>query len=314
MHRDYDGRDIVLPGDTAQVIRVADEPELAACKGLTIITTDGTTLLGADDKAGVAVILEALWQIKEHPKRLHGPIRIGFTPDEEVGRGTEHFDVKAFAAEFAYTIDGSGLGSLEAETFCADTAIVTVAGTDVHPGYAKNKMVNAVRVIARSAAGPAPAPHARDDRGPREFPASHLGHGQYVRGPELVAGQGVLRRGPPRAGGRPARHRDVHGERVIPARRVKVEIKPSYRNMKYKLDEVPHVVEYADEAVRRAGVTPNRPPVRGGTDGSRLSFMGLPDAQHLQRFDELPREEGVGAARVDGKIRRDGGQPARDLG
>ena len=148
VHRDYDGQDIVLPGDPAQVIRVADETALAGCRGLTIITTDGTTLLGADDKAGVAVILESLWQWKENPSRLHGPIRVGFTPDEEVGRGTEHFDVKAFAADVAYTIDGSGLGSLEAETFCADTAFVTVTGADVHPGYAKNKMVNAARVLS----------------------------------------------------------------------------------------------------------------------------------------------------------------------
>ncbi|MCX6552501.1 MAG: tripeptide aminopeptidase PepT, partial [Acidobacteria bacterium] len=147
IHRDYNGADIVLSGDSTQVIRVAEETDLAGCKGLTIITTDGTTLLGADDKAGVAVILETLWQLKEQPSRLHGPIRVGFTPDEEVGRGTEHFDVKAFAADVAYTIDGSGLGSLEAETFCADTAFVTATGADVHPGYAQNKMVNAVRVM-----------------------------------------------------------------------------------------------------------------------------------------------------------------------
>jgi tripeptide aminopeptidase len=148
VHEHYDGRDMTLPGDPSIVIRVADEPALEACRGLTIITTDGTTLLGADDKAGVASILEALWRLREEPEWLHGPIRVGFTPDEEVGRGTEHFDVKAFAADFAYTIDGADLGSLEDETFCADSAFVTVTGADVHPGYAKGKMVNALRVLS----------------------------------------------------------------------------------------------------------------------------------------------------------------------
>jgi tripeptide aminopeptidase len=272
---DYDGTDIVLPGDPSQVIRVADEPALAGCKGLTLVTTDGTTLLGADDKAGVAVILEVLWQLKEHPGRLHGPVRVGFTPDEEVGRGTEHFDVKAFAADVAYTIDGSGLGSLEAETFCADTAVVTVTGEDVHPGYAKNKMVNAVRVLSAllQALPQHRTPETTEGREGFLHPISIAGHTSDATSSLLVRSfteeglaelEGLLQ------------DTAAFMEKRYPGARVRVEIKPSYRNMKYVLDAMPHVADYAEEAVRRAGVTPTRPPVRGGTDGSRLSFMGLP--------------------------------------
>jgi len=274
VHRDYDGQDIVLPGDPTQVIRVAEETELAACKGLTIVTSDGTTLLGADDKAGVAVILEALWQLRENPGRLHGPIRIGFTPDEEVGRGTEHFDVKAFAADFAYTIDGSGLGSLEAETFCADTAIVTVTGIDVHPGYAKHKMVNAVRVASAllMALPQHRTPETTEGREGFLHPVSITGTPSEAKVQLIVRSfteeglaelEGML--------GDAA----AFMEKRYPRARLAIEIKPSYRNMRYQLDTEPRVVEYADQAVRRAGLTPVRLPVRGGTDGSRLSFMGL---------------------------------------
>lgn len=275
VHRHYDGTDIVLPGDPSQVIRVADEPELAACKGMTIVTTDGTTLLGADDKAGVAIILETLWQLREQPRRLHGTIRVGFTPDEEVGRGTEHFDVPGFGAEFAYTIDGSGVGSIEAETFCADTAVVTVTGADVHPGYAKNKMVNAVRVLAALLQA-LPAHRTPETTEGREG----FLHPITCAGTTSEATASMLVRAFSEEGLREledqVRAAATFMESRYPGARIGVEIKPSYRNMKYKLDEVPHVLAYADEAVRRAGLTPTHPPVRGGTDGSRLSFMGLP--------------------------------------
>jgi tripeptide aminopeptidase len=275
VHPNYDGGDIVLPGDPSQVIRIADETELAACKGLTIVTTDGMTLLGADDKAGVAVILEALWQLKEHPSRLHGPVRVGFTPDEEVGRGTEHFDVKAFAADYAYTIDGSGLGSLEAETFCADTAHVTVTGADVHPGYAKNKMVNAVRVLSAllQALPQHRTPETTAGREGFLHPISISGNTSEAKAQLLVRSfteeglqelEDLLRA------------TAAFMETRDPRAKVDVEIKPSYRNMKYKLDAVPHIVQYAEQAIRRVGLTPQQLPVRGGTDGSRLSFMGLP--------------------------------------
>jgi len=275
IHRHYDGGDIVLPGDRSQIIRVADEPELAACKGLTVITTDGTTLLGADDKAGVSVIVETLWQFRESPSRLHGPIRVGFTPDEEVGRGTEHFDVARFGATVAYTIDGSGLGSLEAETFCADTAFVTVTGADVHPGYAKNKMINAVRVLSAllMALPQHRTPETTEGREGFLHPISIAGNTSEAKAQLLVRSfseeglrelEDILR------------DTAAFMEKRYPGAKAAVECKESYRNMKYKLDAVPHVVEYADEAVRRAGLVPQRLPVRGGTDGSRLSFMGLP--------------------------------------
>jgi tripeptide aminopeptidase len=275
VHRNYDGGDIVLPGDPSQILRAAEETALAGCRGLTIITTDGTTLLGADDKAGVAVILEALQQWQQQPQRLHGPIRVGFTPDEEVGRGTEHFDVEAFAADLAYTIDGSGLGSIEAETFCADTAFVTVAGADVHPGYAKNKMVNAGRVLSAFvvALPQHRTPETTEGREGFLHPTSITGNPSEARGQFIVRSfteeglhelEDVLR------------DTAAFMEKRYPGARVTVEIKEAYRNMKYKLDAEPRAVEYADEAIRRAGLTPERPPVRGGTDGSRLSFMGLP--------------------------------------
>lgn len=275
VHANYDGTDIVLPGDPSQVIRVTDEPDLAACRGLTIVTSDGTTLLGADDKAGVAIILEALWQLREHPERLHGPVRIGFTPDEEIGRGTEHFDVKAFAADFAYTIDGSGLGSLEAETFCADTASVTVVGADVHPGYAKNKMVNAIRVLSAllQALPQHRTPETTEGREGFLHPVSMSGNASEARAQLLVRAfteEGL------RELEDTLRDCAAFMEKRYPGSRVRIDIKASYRNMRYKLDEVPHVVEYGAEAIRREGLTPLRPPVRGGTDGARLSFMGLP--------------------------------------
>ena len=163
------------------------------------------------------MILESLWQLREHPERLHGPIRVGFTPDEEVGRGTEHFDVKAFAADFAYTIDGSGLGSLEAETFCADTAIVTVTGIDVHPGYAKNKMVNAVRVASAlvMALPQHRTPETTEGREGFLHPISITGNTSEAKVQLIV--RELLRGGARRTGGRAARHGGVHGE-ALPAR------------------------------------------------------------------------------------------------
>ncbi len=274
VHANYDGGDIPLPGDPALVIRVADEPELKQCRGLTIITSDGTTLLGADDKAGVSAIVEALWRIRENPGRLHGAIRVGFTPDEEVGRGTEHFDVKAFAADFAYTIDGSGLGSLEAETFCADSAHVTVKGADVHPGYAKNKMVNAVRVLSAliQALPQHRTPETTEGREGYLHPITITGNVSEAKAHLLVRdfteeGLHDLEDA--------VRAAATFMERRYPGCRVAVEIKEAYRNMKYALAAEPKVVEYADEAIRRAGIVPQRTSIRGGTDGARLSIMGL---------------------------------------
>jgi len=275
VHRHYDGGDIVLPGDPSVVIRATEEPALAACKGLTIITADGTTLLGADDKAGVAEILEVLWRYHEDPARLHGPIRVAFTPDEEVGRGTEHFDVRRFGATYAYTVDGSGVAELESETFCADTAFVTVSGADTHPGYAKGKMINAVRVLSDviMALPQHRTPETTEGREGYLHPINVSGNVSETKAQFLVrdfAEDGLHELEATLASAA------AWAERKYPGARVLVEVKESYRNMRYVLDQHPLVTEYAEEAIRRAGLTPKRSSIRGGTDGARLTFMGVP--------------------------------------
>ncbi|HPC83825.1 MAG TPA: peptidase T [Thermoanaerobaculaceae bacterium] len=270
----YQGGDIPLPGDPRQVITVADHPNLGRCLGHTLVTSDGTTLLGADDKAGVAEIVSAVAWLRRHPEFLHGPVHIAFTTDEEVGRGTEHFDVAAFGARYAYTLDGSDLGEIEDETFCADTAIVTLEGYDVHPGYAKGKMVNAVRAGA-----------AIVERLPREFlPETTDGRQPYLHPFDL---KGEVSKATLRLLVRAFTEDELHEreevlrvavaevERLFPGVRATVEIRESYRNMAYKIAEDPVVLEVALEAVRRLGVEPVRKAIRGGTDGARLSFMGL---------------------------------------
>jgi tripeptide aminopeptidase len=268
----YEGGDIVL--NPEQVLTEADSPNLAACKGHTIIHTDGTTLLGADDKAGVAEIMTAVAWMKNHPEFLHGPVRIGFTTDEEVGRGTEHFDVAVFGADYAYTLDGSDLGEIEDETFCADTAVVTVVGHDVHPGYAKDKLVNAVRVAAAVTEGIETRwlPETTEGREPYLHPYIVSGDVSKVELKVLVRAFSVEK-----LEQREAHLKDVVakvGER-FPKAKISVAIDESYRNMAYKIREDSKVLEYALEAVERIGVTPKRQAIRGGTDGARLSFMGL---------------------------------------
>jgi tripeptide aminopeptidase len=249
VHRNYDGGDIVLPGDPSIVIRASNEPALVACKGMTIITADGTTLLGADDKAGVAEILEAVWRFRETPKRLHGPIRIAFTPDEEVGRGTEHFDVNRFAAAFAYTVDGSGVGELESETFCADSATLTVQGADVHPGYAKGKMINAVRIVSDliMALPQHRTPETTEEREGYLHPISVGGNVSEAKAQFIV--------------------RDFTEDGLR-------ELEATLRAAAAWAEQ--NVTEYAEEAIRRAGLIPKRTSIRGGTDGARLTFMGVP--------------------------------------
>ena len=274
VHRDYDGGDLALPGDASVVIRAADEPALGSCRGMTIITSDGTTLLGADDKAGVAEIVEAVWRWKEDPLRLHGPVRVAFTPDEEVGRGTEHFDIGRFAADVAYTVDGSGVGEIEDETFSADSARVTVTGLDVHPGYAKDRMVNAVRVLSDllMALPQHRTPEATDRREGYLHPVSITGNVSQAAAQLLVRSftEDELRQLE-----RLLTDAASWAERKYPGASVKVEVKRSYRNMREAISRRPEVVEYAEEAVRRAGYVPRRGSVRGGTDGSRLSERGL---------------------------------------
>lgn len=270
----YRGGDITLPGDPNQVITTGENPNLARCVGHTLITSDGTTVLGADDKAGVAEIVTLVDWLGKHPEFPHGPIRIAFTPDEEVGRGTEHFDVAKFGAQYAYTLDGSDLAEIEDETFCADSALVTVKGHDVHPGYAKDKMINAVRVAS-----------AIVERLPREFlPETTDGRQPYlhpydVRGDVNKVEVKFLVRAftEEELGQREESLRTIVQEvkGAFLAAEIGLEIKQSYRNMAYKIAEDPKVLEYAFEAVRRLGLEPIRRAIRGGTDGARLSFAGL---------------------------------------
>jgi tripeptide aminopeptidase len=268
----YEGGDIELNDD--QVLKTADNPNLEKCIGHTLIHTDGTTLLGADDKAGVAEIMTVVEWLRDHPEFEHGPIRIAFTTDEEVGKGTDHFDVDTFGADYAYTLDGSDLGEIEDETFSADTANVTIMGHDVHPGYAKDKLVNALRVAAAIIEGIDQRwlPETTEDREPYLHPYIASGDVTKVELKVLVRAFSVEK----------LTAREDHLREVIakveerfPKAKISLEIEESYRNMSYKIREDPKVLDYALEAVERIGVTPKRQAIRGGTDGARLSYMGL---------------------------------------
>lgn len=273
--RNYDGKEIVLPGDPRQVITVDDTPQLKEWIGHTVITADGTTLLGADDKAGVAEIMTCVDWLIRHPEVPHGKIRVAFTPDEEIGIGSKYFDVPKFGAVCAYTVDGSLLGEIEVETFSGDSATVTVTGYDIHPGLAKGKMKNAVRAAA-DFIGRLPSerlPEATEKREPYLHPLAISGEtGKVVvkfilrafSEPELKAMGDYVRKAAEAA------------QRDWPGVTFEVDIKESYRNMKVVLDKHPRVVNLAKDAVRLAGIEAVEGYIRGGTDGSALSFKGLP--------------------------------------
>jgi tripeptide aminopeptidase len=276
VHRGYDGRDLVLPDDPSAVLRLADNPRLAEQMGHDIVTASGTTLLGADNKAGVAEIVTAAAHLVAHPEIPHGPVRIAFTPDEEIGRGTTHFDVARFGARCAYTMDGSSRGEVETETFSADAMTVTFHGFNTHPGYAKGRMINAIR-IAADFLHRLPAD--------RLSPETTDGHDGFVH--PYVVQAGVERTSVKllirdfRTDGLKEKETLVAAlarEAVVGYAGAWVEtaVEESYRNMKEILDRHTEVVEYAHEAVRRAGLDVRTRAIRGGTDGSRLSFMGLP--------------------------------------
>jgi tripeptide aminopeptidase len=275
VHRAWDGRDIVLPDDPTAILRAADDPVLASCLGHDIVTASGTTLLGADDKAGVAIVVAAAEYLARHPDIPHGPIRIGFTPDEEIGRGADRFDVARFGAVCAYTLDGGRAGELEYESFSADVMRVTFHGFNTHPGYARGTMRNAIKAAARFV-----------DRLPadRLSPETTAGYDGYVHPYQMEAAVDrtsvrVLLRDFDTAALRTQQALVEQLARAVAAdthTRVEFEVKEQYRNMREVLDRHPLVVERAREAIRRAGLTPIEKPIRGGTDGSRLSFMGLP--------------------------------------
>jgi tripeptide aminopeptidase len=272
----YRGGDIVLPGDPTQIIRAAEHPALADQIGNDIVTTDGTTLLGADNKAGLAEIMDAAHFLIQHPEIKHGTIKILFTPDEEIGRGVDKADLKKLAADFAYTIDGETAGHIEDETFSADGATITIEGVSTHPGFAKGKMEHAIKIAA-----------AIVDRLPKNTCSPETTEGsQGFLHPVAISGAlekatlGFIVRDFTDEG---LREKEKLLERIVndvmkdyPRSTYRLEIKPQYRNMKQVIDRHPEIVDYAMEAIRRTGLTPVKSSIRGGTDGSRLSFMGLP--------------------------------------
>ncbi|NNG69966.1 peptidase T [Rhizobium laguerreae] len=273
--RNYAGGDIKLANDTSRVIRVSDHPELKNQIGNDIVTTDGMTLLGADDKAGLAEIMTAAQMLVGNPDIRHGTIKILFTPDEEVGRGVNKVDLKKLGADFAYTMDGETAGHIEDETFSADGVEISISGVAIHPGFAKDRMENAIKIAG-----------AIIDRLPRHLaPETTEGkqgfiHPTGVTGSMEKASLSLIIRDFTDKG---LTERETMLEAIVkdvlagyPGSTYRFEVKEQYRNMKVVLDRHPEIVENAIEAVRRAGMTPVRGSIRGGTDGSRLSFMGLP--------------------------------------
>jgi tripeptide aminopeptidase len=274
--KNYRGGDIVLPKDSSQVIRFAEHPALASQIGNDIITTDGTTLLGADNKAGIAEIMDAAHFLLQNPEVRHGTIKILFTPDEEIGRGVDKVDLKKLAADFAYTIDGETAGNLEDETFSADGVTITIEGVSTHPGFAKGKMEHAVKIAA-----------AIVDRLPKTTCSPETTEGREgflhpigLSGTLETATLGLIVRDFTEEG---LREKEALLESIVkevmldfPRSTYRIEVNQQYRNMKQVIDRHPAIVDHAMEAIRRAGLTPVKTAIRGGTDGSRLSFMGLP--------------------------------------
>jgi tripeptide aminopeptidase len=274
--RNYRGGDIVLPGDPTQIIRAAEHPALADQIGNDIVTTDGTTLLGADNKAGLAEIMDAAHFLIQHPEIKHGTIKILFTPDEEIGRGVDKADLKKLAADFAYTIDGETAGYIEDETFSADAATISIEGVSTHPGFAKGKMEHAIKIAA-----------AIVDRLPKDTCSPETTEGsQGFLHPIAISGaleKATLSFIVRDFADQGLKEKEQLLESIVkgvmqdyPRSTYRLEIKPQYRNMKQVIDRHPEIVDYAIEAIRRAGLTPVKSSIRGGTDGSRLSFMGLP--------------------------------------
>ena len=269
----YDGGDIRL--NDQLVMRVADFPELLFFKGHTLIHTDGTTLLGADDKAGVAEIMTAAEYLLAHPEIKHGKIRIGFTPDEEIGRGVDYFDVARFGAQFAYTVDGGMEGELEYENFNAASAKIRIQGKNIHPGYAKGKMINAMQV----------ATELNQMMPAAERPETTEGYEGFFH---LTAMNGGVEEGSVEYIIRDHDRQSFEARKAYVARvadylnakygagTVTLTLRDQYYNMREQVEPHPEVIDRALEAMRRAGVTPIVRPIRGGTDGSRLSYMGLP--------------------------------------
>ena len=276
IHRNYDGSDIVLPDDPTVVLRPKDHPDLKEQIGNDIITASGLTLLGADNKAGLAEIMDAARYLMSHPEVKHGKIRILFTPDEEIGRGVDKADMKKLGADFGYTVDGEKLGSLEDETFSADAVTIDIRGVSIHPGFAKGKLESALKIASDIVAGLPKdrlSPETTDGKEGFIHPVTMSGGAELAKiefiirdftDEMLESHENILR--------------DIMNGvlKNYPNSRAEFKVTEQYRNMKKVLDQYPQVVDNAMEAMRRAGVKPLPSSIRGGTDGSRLSFMGLP--------------------------------------
>ena len=291
---DYDGQDILLNAEKNIVFEVAKYPEILDYKGQDIIVTDGTTLLGADDKAGLAEIVTACEYLIQHPEIQHGKIRVGFTPDEEIGQGADHFDVEKFGCDFAYTMDGGAVGELEYENFNAAGCKVKVHGVNVHPGYGYHKMINSMRIANQFAM-----------MLPRwETPEHTQGYEGFYH---LIAMNGSVEettlqyiiRDHDRARFESRKREIEHLARKINQEygegTIEVELRDQYYNMREKVEPVMHIVTLVEEAMKEVGVTPRVQPIRGGTDGARLSFEGLPcpnifagGVNFHSRFEYLP--------------------------
>ncbi|KIA94548.1 peptidase T [Pedobacter kyungheensis] len=276
IHDNYQGQDLVLPDDNKIVIRMSDHKDLKHQIGNDIITASGTTLLGADNKAGLAEIMEAAAFLMKNPEVKHGTIKVLFTPDEEIGRGVDKVDLKKLGADFGYTIDGETLGSIEDETFSADGATLTIYGVSTHPGFAKGKMESAIKILAEildSLPKDTLTPEATHQKEGFIHPVSISGQ------VEEAEAQFIIR---DFTDEKLAQHGAFLEETIrkvlakYPKSSYKLEIKAQYRNMKQILDQHPKIVQYGIEAIERAGVVAKQQSIRGGTDGSRLSYMGLP--------------------------------------
>ncbi len=276
VHRKYDGNPITLPDDSTQIITTEKHPYLKKKIGDDLITASGLTLLGADDKAGIAIIIDFAHYIVNNPDVKHGKIRILFTPDEEVGRGVEHLDMERLNADYGYTLDGGTLGSIEDESFSADAVSITIKGISSHPGYAKNKMVNAIKVVSELVAALPKTewcPESTEKREGFVHPTSIKGELESSTVTFIIRDHVTA-------------NLEKHENRLkgilenilstYPELEYEFKVSEQYRNMKEVLDTVPFVTNYAIEAMKRIGIDSEATIIRGGTDGSRLSFMGLP--------------------------------------
>lgn len=276
IHSNWNGEDIILPDDPQQVIKRSEHPDLAAQIGNDIVTASGTTLLGADNKAGVAEIMAAAEYLMQHPEIPHGTIKILFTPDEEVGRGTEQVNLEKLGADFAYTVDGETVGTIENETFSADAVTITFDGVSTHPGFAKGKLENSLKIAADLLASlpkDSLSPETTENMEGFIHPISMKGIQEQTVVEFIIRDftvEGLLEK--------EAYLRTLTEEvmKHYPHSSYTFEVHEQYRNMKEVLDQYPALVEHALLAMQRVGLTPECRSIRGGTDGSRLSFMGLP--------------------------------------